>query len=109
VGAYQSGALSYFGADRLAVVNLDGVVNPHAPSTEHASATARYVADECVRWIADDLFFVLRLTGAVGDDARLGLDAVPAAGVPGNDTVVAQLVPKANVDQPPTCAGRGTG
>ncbi len=96
VAAYQSGALSYFGADRIAVLNLDGVVNPDAPPTEDASPTARYVASQCMRWIADDFFFVLKLSNAVDRQPRIGLQSRSVAGPPHNDVVTVQLVPRAD-------------
>jgi Dolichyl-phosphate-mannose-protein mannosyltransferase len=100
VAAYQSGALSYFGADRLAVVNLDGVVNPDAPPADDTAATARYASAQCVRWIADDLFFVLKLSTAADRHPSVGLQPQTARGVPGDPVVITRLVPR------PDAAGR---
>lgn len=59
VGAWQSGALGFYGGDRLRVINLDGVVNPEAPPPSRSDATARYLRAEDVTYIADTDFYVL--------------------------------------------------
>ncbi|MGZ6906187.1 MAG: ArnT family glycosyltransferase [Acidimicrobiia bacterium] len=51
-GAWQSGAIGYYGSGRIRVVNLDGVVNPEAPIGDPA-ATARYIRDRHITWLAD--------------------------------------------------------
>jgi hypothetical protein len=97
VAAYQSGALSYFGADRFAVINLDGVVNPDAPSPHRPRATARYVAEECVGWLADNYLFVAAVVVKVNEDGDLGLWTRPVQGARESDVVLARLTPR---DQP---------
>jgi hypothetical protein len=59
VGGWQSGALGYYGGDRVTVVNLDGVVNPEAPPMSDAAATARYLRHRRVGWLADADPFLL--------------------------------------------------
>jgi hypothetical protein len=110
VAAYQSGALSYFGGGRTQVVNLDGVVNPDAPPAEHTAATARYVSAQCVRWIADDFLFVLKLSTAIDRAPALGLRGRPVPGLPGNEVVTTSLVPRADAPgraNDRRCADRG--
>lgn len=73
VGAYQSGALSYFSGDDRAVFNLDGVVNPDAPPTRRPDATARYLRRHRVRWLADDELMLLPVVRAINAGAAPGL------------------------------------
>jgi hypothetical protein len=57
----QSGAIGYFGQDRLTVVNLDGVVNPDADAANRHGRIAEYMRSRGVTWIADYQLFVLGL------------------------------------------------
>ena len=56
--AYQSGALGYFGSGRITVINLDGVVDPNAPSPKVPADTLRYMRRRNVRWLTDWGFFL---------------------------------------------------
>jgi hypothetical protein len=53
VAAYQSGALGYFGNGRITAINLDGVVDPNAPSPSVPADTLRYMQRRNVRWLAE--------------------------------------------------------
>ncbi len=65
VAAYQSGALGYFGSGRITVINLDGVVDPNAPSPyvpgramtaeqqRRVADTLRYMQRRNVGWLAE--------------------------------------------------------
>jgi hypothetical protein len=59
--AYQSGALSYFGYRHITVINLDGVVDPNAPSPNVPADTLHYMQRRNVRWLTEWDFFVRRL------------------------------------------------
>jgi hypothetical protein len=64
VGAYQSGALSYFGSGHITVINLDGVVDPDAPSPDVPTDTLRYMERRNVRWLAEWGSFIRKLVNA---------------------------------------------
>ncbi|MDP9332537.1 MAG: hypothetical protein M3Q30_04390 [Actinomycetota bacterium] len=70
IGAFQSGALSYFADGRLKVINLDGVVNPDAPSPLRPGLTARYMRERHIRWLADWPNFVNRILTGVTSQYR---------------------------------------
>jgi hypothetical protein len=70
IGALQSGALSYFADGRLKVINLDGVVNPDAPSPLRPGLTARYMRERHIRWLADWPNFVNRILTGVRSQYR---------------------------------------
>ena len=53
VAAYQSGALSYFGSGRITAINLDGVVDPDAPSPDVPADTLRYMERRNVQWLTE--------------------------------------------------------
>ena len=61
VGAYQSGALSYFGSGHITAINLDGVVDPDAPSPDVPTDTLRYMERRNVRWLAEWDFIMRKL------------------------------------------------
>jgi hypothetical protein len=61
VGAYQSGALSYFGSGHITVINLDGVVDPDAPSPDVPTDTLRYMERRNVGWLAEWDFVMRKL------------------------------------------------
>jgi hypothetical protein len=61
VAAYQSGALSYFGSGYITAINLDGVVDPDAPSPDVPTDTLRYMERRNVRWLAEWDFFMRKL------------------------------------------------
>ena len=61
VGAYQSGALSYFGSGHITAINLDGVVDPDAPSPDVPTHTLRYMERRNVRWLAEWDFIMRKL------------------------------------------------
>jgi hypothetical protein len=59
VGAWQSGALGYFGADQT-VINLDGAVNPDVAGASDGGRS-RYLRRRRVEGIVDFDLVVLRL------------------------------------------------
>jgi hypothetical protein len=61
VAAYQSGALSYFGSGHLTAINLDGVVDPDAPSPDVPADTLRYMERRDARWLAEWDFLMRKL------------------------------------------------
>jgi hypothetical protein len=66
LGALQSGALTYFAPSKLAVVNLDGVVNREAASALAANQAGAYVLRAGVTHLADWSFDVGVLRRAWG-------------------------------------------
>jgi hypothetical protein len=74
VGAYQSGALSYFGSGHITVINLDGVVDPDAPSPAVPMDTLRYMERRNVGWLAEWDFLVRKLL-KVGRRSPIALSA----------------------------------
>ena len=53
VGAFQSGALTYFARPSVTVVNLDGVVDPAAHRASEAGLLRDYAKARGVQWFAD--------------------------------------------------------
>ena len=53
VGAWQSGALSYFADGRITVVNLDGLVNPDAARAIQSGRWGLYLRERGIEWLAD--------------------------------------------------------
>lgn len=64
IGGSQTGALGYF-ADRLVVINLDGVVNRDCYEAMRAGRAADYVREAGIRWLVwqDDVEFLARESG----------------------------------------------
>lgn len=65
VGAYQSGALTYFGEPRFEVFNLDGVVNASAPPPTDPASTLCYMKRKRIGWLADRGGMLLTVLSAI--------------------------------------------